>query len=58
VLPVKLLSVDWNIVLFTGASILHDYWVTLGLPQVYYWQMNEQQETIKQQLEESDDKIA
>jgi hypothetical protein len=58
VIPMKLLSVDWNIVFFTGSSILHDYWVTLGLPQVYYWQSDTHLPSKNKADEESEDKIA
>ncbi len=32
-------NVDWQMVIFIGASLLHDYWIHLGLPQVYYWEV-------------------
>jgi hypothetical protein len=56
----KLLAIDWNIVLFTGSSLLHDYWVTLGLPQVYYLTVddNETKRNKQSPRDESDDKIA
>ncbi|MFB4169137.1 hypothetical protein [Virgibacillus sp. JSM 102003] len=28
---------DWQMMLFIGSSLLHDYWVYFGLPRVYYW---------------------
>jgi hypothetical protein len=56
----KLLAIDWDIVLFTGSSLLHDYWVTLGLPQVYYFtsEDNEMKKNKQSPSDESDDKIA
>jgi hypothetical protein len=56
----KLLAIDWNIVLFSGSSLLHDYWVTLGLPQVYYFSVESSASISNDQNnpDESDDKIA
>jgi hypothetical protein len=56
----KLLAIDWDIVLFTSSSLLHDYWVTLGLPQVYYFTVEDNVTENHKQIpnDESDDKIA
>ncbi|MDC3412029.1 hypothetical protein NC797_01985 [Aquibacillus sp. 3ASR75-11] len=28
---------DWQMILFVGTSLAHDYWVYWGLPKVYFW---------------------
>ncbi|WP_404452765.1 hypothetical protein LG329_01245 [Virgibacillus necropolis] len=28
---------DWQMILFVGASLAHDYWIYWGFPRVYYW---------------------
>ncbi|WP_168927229.1 hypothetical protein [Virgibacillus necropolis] len=28
---------DWQMILFVGSSLVHDYWIYWGLPQVHYW---------------------
>ncbi|WP_443257759.1 hypothetical protein [Virgibacillus sp. L01] len=30
-------NLDWQMMLFVGSSLLHDYWIYWGLPRVYYW---------------------
>jgi hypothetical protein len=33
---------DWQMVSFTGLSLLKEYWVYYGLPRMYYWEMKKQ----------------
>lgn len=28
---------DWQMVLFVGVSLAHEYWIFWGLPKMYYW---------------------
>ncbi|SDQ57412.1 hypothetical protein [Virgibacillus salinus] len=34
---------DWQMMLFIGSSLLHDYWVYWGLPRVYCWNIKRRQ---------------
>jgi hypothetical protein len=29
--------IDWQMVYFVGATLLKEYWCYIGLPRVYYW---------------------
>lgn len=30
-------QLDWQMILFVGSSLLHDYWIYWGFPRVYFW---------------------
>lgn len=32
-------NIDWNMAIFVGESLIHEYWVFWGLPRVYYWDL-------------------
>ncbi|WP_176555804.1 hypothetical protein [Virgibacillus ndiopensis] len=29
---------DWTMIWFVGTSLVHDYWIYWGLPQIFYWE--------------------
>ncbi|MEW9676184.1 hypothetical protein ABRT01_08390 [Lentibacillus sp. L22] len=29
---------DWNAVFFVGVTLIHEYWLYWGLPQIEYWE--------------------
>lgn len=31
-------NLDWQMILFVGSSLAHDYWIYWGLPRVYFWE--------------------
>ncbi|WP_169750794.1 hypothetical protein [Ornithinibacillus contaminans] len=35
-------SIDWQMVLFIGASTVHDWWIYWGLPRVYYYEVKKE----------------
>lgn len=30
-------EMDWQMLIFVSASLIHDYWIFWGLPRIYYW---------------------
>lgn len=30
-------NLDWQLILFVGSSLAHDYWIYWGLPRIHYW---------------------
>ncbi|GGB31391.1 hypothetical protein GCM10011409_05970 [Lentibacillus populi] len=32
---------DWHMIFFTGVTLVHDYWIFWGLPQIHYWEMKQ-----------------
>ncbi|WP_170150254.1 hypothetical protein [Oceanobacillus halophilus] len=32
---------DWQLLLFTGGSLLQEAWIYWGLPKLYYWNTNQ-----------------
>ncbi|WP_165769109.1 hypothetical protein [Virgibacillus profundi] len=46
---------DWQMLLFVGTSLAHDYWIIWGLPSVYFWDVK--RKNIKQINENDDDEI-
>ncbi|MBP1967931.1 hypothetical protein J2Z83_000023 [Virgibacillus natechei] len=30
-------DLDWQMILFVGSSLVHEFWIYRGLPSIYYW---------------------
>ncbi len=43
-------------ILFVGATLVHEYWLYWGLPRVYYWDVKRTH--LNKMEDEIDDKIA
>ncbi|MFS0864422.1 hypothetical protein [Fredinandcohnia sp. 179-A 10B2 NHS] len=48
--------VDIQMILFVGASLIHDYWLIWGLPRVYY--MDVRKEHLTKEDDDHDDRVA
>lgn len=35
-------NLDWQMILFVGSSLAHDYWIYWGLPQIHYWEVKQE----------------
>lgn len=33
---------DWQMIIFVGASLAHDYWIFWGLPRIYFYDMKQE----------------
>lgn len=51
-------EMDWQMLLFVGASLVHDYWIYWGLPRIYYWGMKKRYYNRINVDDDSDNKIA
>lgn len=45
-------NLDWQMIIFVGASLAHDYWIYWGLPRVYFWEVKKEN-----LLNEKDDNV-
>lgn len=34
---INMKQLEWQLILFVGSSLIHEYWIYWGLPKVYYW---------------------
>ncbi|MFC4184389.1 hypothetical protein [Saccharococcus thermophilus] len=34
-------QMDWQMIYFVGVTLLKEYWCYIGLPRVYYWRIND-----------------
>lgn len=39
---IMLKYLDWQMMLFVGTSLVHDYWVYWRLPRIYYYSVMEE----------------
>ncbi|MEQ6376010.1 hypothetical protein RZN22_04450 [Bacillaceae bacterium S4-13-58] len=39
-------DIDWHMFLFVGVSIIHEYWILNGLPQIYYWEVKKEMKSL------------
>lgn len=39
-------GIDWQMILFVGTTLIHEYWILNGLPQIYYWEAKKEMESI------------
>lgn len=49
---------DWQMILFVGSSLVHDYWIYYGLPRIYYWDIKNSNITETNDNDDDEKKIA